>query len=123
MYGRYGNDSLNRFLSTTSLVLMVIALITRGSFLYYLGFALLIWVYIRMFSRNIARRSQENAAFYQLTYKWKDKLRQARVRSSQRDIYRYYRCPNCRQQLRVPKGRGKILITCPKCRTEFTKKS
>lgn len=123
MFGRYGSDSLNRCLSIVSLVLMVIALITRVQLFYYLGFGLLIWAYFRMFSRNVTKRSEENAAYYRLTYQWKEKWRQARVRFAQRGMYRYFRCPSCRQQLRVPRGKGRIQITCPKCHTEFTKKS
>ena len=47
----------------------------------------------------------------------------AKARQEQKKIYRFYKCPQCRQRVRVPKGKGRICITCPKCRAEFIKKS
>mgnify|MGYP002767633448 FL=1 len=85
--------------------------------------ALLVAVYFRMFSRNIPARSQENAKYYYLRTQLQKRMNQYKTRWAQRKFYHYYRCPHCHQQLRVPRGRGKIEITCPKCHTEFVKKS
>lgn len=123
MMGRYGNDGLNRFLCGAALVSMVLSMFTRVNLFYWLAIGLLIWCYFRMFSRNTAKRYQENAAFYALRQKLGGGVQQKRLEWSQRAVYRYYRCPQCGQKLRVPKGRGRISITCPKCHTEFVKKS
>ncbi len=33
--------------------------------------------------------------------------------------YNFFTCPRCRAALRVPKGKGRIKITCPKCGEKF----
>lgn len=123
MAGRYGVDLLGRFLSVVSLALILLAMLLRSALLDWLGLGLLIVCYWRMFSRNIPRRAAENAVFY----RWKERVlggvRQKRVEWAQRGMYRYFRCPNCRQKMRVPRGHGRIAVTCPKCKTEFLKKS
>ena len=123
MVGRYGPDGLNQFLSLVSLALLVLALFTHFGLLYWAGIAVLIWQYYRMFSRNISARTAENYKFYTLKQKGANWGRQQKIRWDNRKVYRYFRCPQCRQQLRVPRGRGRIQITCPKCGTRFIKKS
>ena len=90
--------------------------------LWLLELTLLGVAYFRMFSRNISARAQENGAFLNLWRRVKGFFTglSARLRDRQ---HRYYRCPQCRQQLRVPRGKGKIVITCPRCRHEFTRKT
>ena len=106
MMGRYGHDSLNQAMAVAALVLMILGMFG-----------------LRLFSRNIPARSQENAKYYYLRTQVQKRMNQYKTRWAQRKFYRYYRCPHCHQQLRVPRGRGKIEITCPKCHTEFVKKS
>ena len=120
MMGRYGHDSLNQAMA--ALVLMILGMFGLRLFS-WLAMALLEVVYFRMFSRNIPARSQENAKYYYLRTQVQKRMAQYKTRWAQRKFYRYYRCPHCHQQLRVPRGRGKIEITCPKCHTEFVKKS
>ena len=122
MVGRYGHDSLNQAMAVAALVLMILGMFGPRLFS-WLAMALLVAVYFRMFSRNIPARSQENAKYYYLRTRIQKRLAQYKTRWAQRKYYRYYRCPHCHQQLRVPRGRGKIEITCPKCHTEFVKKS
>ena len=122
MMGRYGHDSLNQAMAVAALVLMILGMFGLRLFS-WLAMALLVAVYFRMFSRNIPARSQENAKYYYLRTQVQKRMAQYQTRWAQRKFYRYYRCPNCHQQLRVPRGRGKIEITCPKCHTEFVKKS
>lgn len=123
MIGRYGSDSLGRFLSGAALVLILLAMLFRLPALDWLGLGLLAVCYWRMFSRDTGRRAAENAAFWH----WKERAlggaRQRRAEWAQRKSYLYCRCPGCRQKLRVPRGHGRIQITCPKCKTEFLKKS
>ena len=94
-----------------------------GMLLGWLGWAALIYSYYRIFSRNIPKRAAENRWFLAQRYAVQQRFASARTRFAQRKVYRYFRCPRCRQQLRVPRGRGRISITCPKCGTSFIKKS
>lgn len=122
MSGRYGYDQLGRFLWIASLVLLILGMFLNG-FLYYLGLAVLIWSYYRMLSRNIHKRYAENQKYLQLEGRVKKWFGKYRMRFDQRKTYRYFRCPHCHQELRVPRGRGRISISCPKCGTSFIKKS
>lgn len=111
MYGRYGSDQLGMFL-----LLFGVALALLGSFtkLYWLGFLAyipLVLAIFRMYSRNIYKRRSENQRFLQIFQPFRDKQ------------HRYYACPRCRQKIRVPRGKGKIRITCPKCGERFEKKT
>ena len=123
MIGRYGTDGLNQFLSIASLVLLLIAIVSRISLFTWLGVALLVFCYYRTFSRNISKRTEENYKFYTLKDRVNGKFRGLKEQWANRRIYHYYRCPQCRQKLRVPRGRGRIQISCPRCGTQFIKKS
>jgi len=123
MIGRYGTDGLNQFLSITSLVLLLIAIISRVNLFTHLGAALLIFCYYRTFSRNISKRTEENYKFYTLKDRVDNKFKGWKEQWANRKVYHYYRCPQCRQKLRVPRGRGRIQISCPRCGTQFIKKS
>ena len=126
MSGRYGGDAFSNFLSLAALVVVVLGLFVPGLFgmlLGWLGWAALIYSYYRIFSRNIPRRAAENRWFLAQRYAVQQRFASARTRFAQRKVYRYFRCPRCRHQLRVPRGRGRISITCPKCGTSFIKKS
>ena len=123
MYGRYGTDQLNIALVIAA---MVISLISRifGSFWGQLpAYLILIWVIVRMMSKNRAARMKENAVFLKL---WNPIAKWFRLQYNRlRDIktHRYFTCPNCKNTLRVPKGKGEITITCPVCKTHFDKKT
>ena len=123
MQGRYGADELSRFSSIVVIVLLVVSLFTRWSIFYLLGFALMIYMYFRMFSRNIAKRRAENQKFLNFRYHAVVQWNKQKNQLAQRKTHRFFKCPSCKQKVRVPKGRGRICITCPKCRTEFIKKS
>ena len=123
MIGRYGTDGLNQFLSIASLVLLLIAIVSRVSLFTWLGVALLVFCYYRTFSRNISKRTEENYKFYTLKDRVDNKFRGLKEQWANRKVYHYYRCPQCRQKLRVPRGRGRIQISCPRCGTQFIKKS
>lgn len=117
MAGRYGTDKLNQWMLGAAIVLMVLGLIgsRTGSAVLaaagVLAYVPLIWSIVRMYSRNIEARRRENAAFQRFLTRLKDRG------------HRYFTCPKCRQTVRVPRGRGKISIRCPKCGEQFVKKS
>ena len=121
MAGRYGNDQLNQFI--VAIISMVLEIITRQSLFYTLTLVLLILAYVRVFSRNINKRYEENMKFLQKKDAILNKFRKQKYYAAQRRNFHIYTCPQCKQKIRIPKGKGKISITCPKCRTSFIKKS
>ena len=123
MIGRYGTDGLNQFLSIASLVLLLIAIVSRISLFTWLSAAPLLFCCYRTFSRNISKRTEENYKFYTLKDRVDNKFRSLKEQWANRKVYHYYRCPQCRQKLRVPRGRGRIQISCSRCGTQFIKKS
>ena len=123
MAGRYGNDQLNQFIFIVAIISMVLEIITRQSLFYTLTLVLLILAYVRVFSRNINKRYEENMKFLQKTDAILNKFRKQKYYAAQRRNFHIYTCPQCKQKIRIPKGKGKISITCPKCRTSFIKKS
>lgn len=123
MAGRYGEDELSRFLLIVSLILLVVNMFVRGPVIGTIVFALLIWVYFRMFSRNITARWKENQKYLQIRDRVKGFFHIGGADSSSSADYHIYRCPKCGQKIRIPKGHGKVEITCPKCRTRFRKRT
>ena len=127
MMGRYGADELSKTLNIAVLVCLIISMFSGVvpilSIFYWIGIGLMIYTCFRMLSRNVSKRYEENQKFLNARYQRVVKKNAVKKRWQQRDIYRFYKCPGCKQRVRVPKGRGKICITCPKCRTEFVRKS
>lgn len=123
MQGRNGVDQLGKTLNTVTLVLLIISMFTRWSILYIIAIVLMVYTYFRIFSKNIPKRYAENQKFCNWRYDMAIKRNKKKQEWEQRKIYRFFRCPMCKQKVRVPKGRGKICITCPKCRQEFVKRS
>ena len=123
MIGRYGTDGLNQFLSFASIVMLLLSLLTRFSLFTWVGAVLLVLCYYRSLSRNISKRTDENYRYYAIKDRVDSKFRGLKEQWANRRVYHYYRCPQCRQKLRVPRGRGRIQISCPRCGTQFIKKS
>lgn len=123
MTGRYGTDQLSGVYLVTTVVLMVLSMITNFSLFYLLAIVLLIYTYYRMFTKNVTKMYAQNQKFLNARYKLVAKWHAFKKRFSQRKDYRFYKCPSCKQRVRVPRGKGKINITCPKCRNEFIRKS
>lgn len=131
MTGRYGADECSRAISLAALICLVISMIgAKAPFFaifYWIGIALMIFGCCRMFSRNVSKRYEENRKYlefrYRVTARGSSRIRVARKRWAERKTHRFFQCPGCSQTVRVPKGKGKICISCPKCHTEFVRKS
>lgn len=123
LFGRYGNDQLNNALLLIGAALCILEWLSRWSWLTLPILALLALCYFRMFSRNIAARRSENQRFLNWWWPVSRRIGNARIRFADRKTYRFFKCPNCGKRLRVPKGRGRINITCPICRHCFIRKS
>ena len=113
MEGRYGTDKLNMAILCTGLGFSVLAALFPGALMKMIftaiAYTFMFIAIFRTLSRNIYKRYEENRKFLLFFQKVKDK------------DHRYYNCPRCHQQVRVPKGKGKISLTCPKCREKFIK--
>lgn len=109
-----------------SLVLIVLSLFFRGGFgtvLDTLGIILIVFTYFRLFSRDFQSRSEENRKFLDATSKIRRRFNRDKNIAKQLKDYHIYSCPNCKQKIRIPRGKGNIEICCPKCQTRFIKKS
>ena len=91
--------------------------------LYIFGWGVVIYCYFRIFSRNVQKRYAENQAYLMKTYKIRNWFQNQKNIWQQRKVYHIYTCPSCKQKIRIPKGKGKIEVKCPKCGTTFIKKS
>ena len=115
MVGRYGNDKLNMWILGGGVILCLISMFFSrplvNLLLTVLSYVCMFTAIFRTFSRNTYKRYQENRKFLLLLDKIKDRE------------HKYFSCPKCRQSVRVPRGKGKIAITCPKCREKFIRKS
>lgn len=123
MYGRYGVDNLGKFLMVVALILCGVSFIVNNLIISTLIWALLIYCYYRMFSKNIQKRYNENIKYLNIKNKIIGKFKKEQSYMKQRKTHHIYKCPTCKQKIRIPKGKGRICITCPKCKTEFTKTS
>ena len=113
MTGRYGTDKLSLALLGASVVVSLISAFLGTSLahlvLTMLSYGLMFWALFRMFSRNTYARYEENRKFLRFFDQIRDRQ------------HRYFNCPKCRQSVRVPRGKGKIAITCPRCKERFIK--
>lgn len=129
MEGRYGGDDYGRFLSVIAIVLIVLSVVFSSfvswlsTALWIIGFALIIYCYYRMFSRDTTRRSAENQKYLNNRYQRAVLKQQRKERNAQKADFKFYKCPKCGVLNRIPKGKGKIEITCPKCGEKFIRKS
>ena len=115
MQGRYGSDKLNTAILIVGVITCFLSMLTGGgivSFLFtILSYFLMGFVIFRMLSRNTYKRYQENRTYLRFLERLKDKE------------HRHFDCPRCRQPVRVPRHKGKIAITCPKCKEKFIRKT
>lgn len=123
MQGRYGMDQLGKVLTFGTMIILLLSMILHVNLLYIVGIIVLIISYFRIFSRNIGKRYEENQKFLNWRYKIVCKKSKIMTRIKDRRTNSIFNCPNCNQKIRVPKGKGKICIKCPKCRIEFVKKT
>lgn len=114
--GRNGIDELGKALLWGAVILLLISSVLGLSILYIVSLAIFLYADIRAFSRNLEKCQKQNAAFL-------SRRNFRKLRFQQRKTHKFYRCPKCKQQLRVPRGKGKISITCKSCGERFVKKT
>jgi predicted RNA-binding Zn-ribbon protein involved in translation (DUF1610 family) len=123
MMGRYGSDQLSFVILVVGMLLVLLDSFVKTSLLTILVFLLLALSVFRMFSKNLPARSRENAAFLKIWYRIKHVFKQEKTKLQDKKTHRFFKCPGCKTTLRVPKGKGKISVTCPKCGERFIKKT
>lgn len=128
MMGRYGSDEYGRFLGILSCILLVVSLIVStasmaGIILWAVALILIIYSYFRMFSKKVNKRFAENYKFLHIKNKILSPFKKKISRMKQGKTHKFFKCPACKTTVRVPKGKGKIKITCPKCGEKFVKKT
>ena len=130
MQGRYGVDAFSRFQSYASVAFLLFSLLFKrvadgkiSTLFFYIAFALLIWSYVRMLSRDFLKRQKENDKYLELSSGARSFFLLQRDRIRQRKSYAFFRCPGCREILRVPRGKGRIRISCRRCGYSFEKKT
>lgn len=123
MYGRYGFDQFSRMLIIVTLIISLITSMPKLRWLFFITYLLLAYVIFRTLSRNITRRTQENMAYLKWTGSMRKSLNQLKLVTVGTRTHKYFKCANCGHLIRVPRGKGKICITCPKCRKEFVRRT
>lgn len=119
MQGRNGSDQLNLFLLICIFILWIVELWVPSLALSVIIWALLIWSFFRMFSRNVTARRNENYKFCAWLYRTRAWFAGIPQRFRERKQYKYFRCPNCSQKVRVPRNLGRVKVTCPRCGEKF----
>lgn len=124
---RNGQDQLNNFLAVVYLILVITRGFIRNETAYlvvtFFVFFLLIVIIYRFFSKNKIQRSRENSFYLKYKYRLRNLFNRNVRKVQNRTEYKYFDCPNCHQTLRVPRGKGKVDVTCPKCHTKFEKRT
>lgn len=130
MMGRYGMDQLSNTLLWGGMIIIIVNMFINSLLLSIIGTAAMIYGYVRIFSRDYAKRSAQNQWFLNKTayirYKFtefKNKFKSGSSTSSSSSTHTVFMCKKCHQKIRVPRGKGKIEITCPKCHYRFIKRS
>lgn len=122
LYGRYGVDELGRALLYTGLALLVLSVLTGSQAANGLSLAMYAAVLFRMLSRNHAARRRENETYLRRSAPAARRVRLWRSMLKDKE-HRYFKCPGCKKYLRVPRGKGRVAITCRGCGCQFTKES
>ena len=122
MWGRYGIDRFNRFLLACAFIFLILSMSGMGIF-YAAATVLMGYSYFRIFSRNVHKRSAENQRYLKGEMKVRSFFLKKKKKHSELKEYRIYKCPECGQKIRVPRGKGRIAVGCRKCGAEFIRKS
>ena len=122
MQGRYGIDQLNSFLMIVCVICFIVNMFIGSIVLTFIAYGTWLFVIFRMFSKNIYARNRENDKylnFFSPLSRWL----KLKLMSKQDPSNKYFSCPKCKQMVRVPKGHGTVVVTCPNCQNKFEKRT
>ncbi len=123
MYGRYGSDELTLCLMGAALIFLLLSGFRVLWFFYFIGAALLVWAAFRSLSRNLAARRRERSRYLRIIAKPKSFFKLQKNKFRDRKTHKYFHCAHCRAVLRVPRGKGTLDVTCPRCHKITVKKT
>ena len=123
LYGRYGVDQFSIALLGFSVLFSLLFTFTNWAVFYIISSAILIFAFYRIFSKNFMQRQKENQKWTNFSMKFKSRSNKCIRRIKDFPNYRYYTCLNCKQTIRIPRGKGRIEIRCPKCGYSFRSKT
>lgn len=123
MQGRNGIDEMGQFLIISSVILLLVSWPISNLILSLIAYIFLFYAYFRVFSKNLTARKRENMGFLSERERLRFKLQSWKLHRSMCKTHKFYKCKKCGQKLRVPKGKGKVEVTCPKCGEKFIKKT
>lgn len=123
MYGRYGTDKLSKFLMISALVLMVISWLPNLGLVYFLALAVMIWSLYRTFSRRLDKRRRELDRYLKIQKPIVNFFKLQRNKWRDRKTHVYFKCKKCKAVLRVPKGKGSIVVICTRCKDRIEKET
>ncbi len=128
--GRNGNDAFSRFLTWSALIFLIISMLTGSvlngvlsSILWWIALAELVYGYFRIFSKNIYARQRENDKYLAIKKKIFGDPDVNRRKRAERSTYKYFKCPSCKKEMRAPRGKGRIKVTCRECGNVFYQKT
>ena len=122
MQGRYGIDQLNSFLMIVCVICFIVNMFIGSIVLTFIAYGTWLFVIFRMFSKNIYARNRENDKylnFFSPLSRWL----KLKLMSKQDPSNKYFSCTKCKQMVRVPKGHGTVVVTCPNCQNKFEKRT
>ena len=123
MLGRYGPDHLGVAMIIVSFILSLIYAVTAVMPPLYISYIMFGFVLFRMLSRNITRRRAENDKFIRYWWPIRTKIKRIIDKLKQKRTHKIFTCPGCKKKLRVPRGKGKLQVSCPMCGEKFFRKT
>lgn len=123
MIGRYGTDEFSRFLFVLGILLFLISSLSQVTVIGLFGWIAIIYGYYRCLSKKITQRSRERDWYLRMVQPFQKKFSLWKRMWTDRKTFKYFKCPNCKKMVRVPRGKGKIIITCTNCRTTMNGKT
>ena len=117
--GRQGPDDLAVFSVNLAIVIVLVNVFARTGWLGWVGLALVAYAMFRIQSRNLGARARENEAFLRALGPARPWVQNPRAAWAELRAYKHVRCSSCRQRVRVPRGKGRLRVTCPRCKTKF----
>ena len=121
--GRQGPDDLAVFSVNLAIVIVLVNVFARTGWLGWVGLALVAYAMFRIQSRNLGARARENEAFLRALGPARPWVQNPRAAWAELRAYKHVRCSSCRQRVRVPRGKGRLRMTCPRCKTKFEVRS
>ena len=121
--GRRGPDDIVYACIYLAFFFVVVNIFARTSWLGWLALALIVYGGFRIQSKNLGARAAENEKFLNAIGPVRPWLQNPKAAAAELKQFKHVKCPKCGQKVRLPRGKGKLRVTCPKCREKFETKA